>query len=224
MAMPRLVFLYGRCHRLRQTPEVDYRVFHAVDEFAFDFKWLAHATYVFETVGVAVYVLAVLLLWLATAPGEERRWKLAALAGTASAGVSLLINQVIGNFIWHRPRPYEAHPQVYHLSQSHDPSFPSDHASGAFGIAFGIYFVDRRVGRFFIAIATLIAAGRVLVGAHYVTDVLASLVISLAVAYLIVRFGRPLLDRGVRLLERVSDPVVRPFHRRRRRRGALQHG
>ena len=25
---------------------------------------------------------------------------------------------------WHRPRPYETHPGVYHLSHSHDPSFP----------------------------------------------------------------------------------------------------
>jgi undecaprenyl-diphosphatase len=200
---------------------LDYRLYHAVNEFAVDFKWLAHATYFFETVGVVLYGLAVLVLWLATAPGEERGWKLAALAGGASAGVSLLINQVIGNLIWHRPRPYETHPQVYHLSHSHDPSFPSDHASAAFGIAFGIYFVDRRVGRFFIAVATLIALGRVLVGAHYLSDVLASFVISVLAAYLVVRFGRPWLDRCARLLERLSDPVVRPVHTRQRRRTSL---
>lgn len=199
-------------------PTLDYRIYHAVTEFAGDFTWLAHATYVFETIGVVLYGLAVLALWLATAPGEERRWKLAALSGTAAAGGSLLVNQVIGNVIWHRPRPYETHPLVYHLSNSHDPSFPSDHASAAFGLAFGIYFIDRRVGRFFIAIAALIAAGRVFVGAHYPTDVLASFVISVIVAYLIVRFGRPLLDRGVLLLERLSDPLVAPVHKRRQRR------
>jgi undecaprenyl-diphosphatase len=200
--------------------DLDYRLYHAVNEFAVDNKWLAHATYFFETVGVVFYGIAVLLLWLATAPGEERRWKLAALAGGASAGVSLLINQVIGNVIWHRPRPYESHSLVYHLSHSHDPSFPSDHASGAFGIAFGIYFVDKRIGRWFIAVATLIAAGRVLVGAHYPTDVIASLVVSVISAYLVVRFGRPILDRVVRLLERLSDPLVASAHRRRQRRRA----
>ena len=202
-------------------PDVDYRIYHAVNEFAVDFKWLAHATYFFETVGVVVYGVAVVVLWLATAPGEERGWKLAALAGGTAAGLSLLINQVIAKVIWHRPRPYETHPQVYHLTHSHDPSFPSDHASAAFGIAFGIYFVDRRVGRFFLAVAALIAAGRVLVGAHYVTDVLASLVISAIAAYVIVRFTRPLLDLCVRLFERLSDPVVRPFHRRWQRRTSL---
>src|SRR3954447_18309365 len=187
---------------------LDYRLYHAVNEFAVDFKWLAHATYFFETVGVVLYGLAVLVLWLATAPGEERRWKIAALAGAASAGLSLLINQVIGNLIWHRPRPYESHPQVYHLSHSHDPSFPSDHASAAFGIAFGIYFVDRRIGRFFLAVATLIAVGRVVVGAHYFTDVIASAVISALVAACVVRFGNGILQRASRILERVSDPAV----------------
>ena len=191
---------------------MDYRVYHAVNEFAVDFKWLAQATYYFETAGVALYGFAVLALWLATAPGEERRWKLAALAGGASAAVSLLVNQLVGRFVWHRARPYETHPQVYHLSHSHDPSFPSDHASAAFGLAFGIYFVDRRIGKFFIAVAALIAAGRVLVGAHYATDVIASLAVSVVVAYLIVRFAHRLLDRGVLLLERISDPVVTPVH------------
>ncbi len=197
---------------------VDYRVYHAVNEFSQDAKWLAHATYVFETIGVVFYGAAVLLLWLATAPGEERRWKIAALAGAASAGLSLFVNQLIAAFIWHRPRPYETHPQVYHLSHSHDPSFPSDHASAAFGIAFGIYFIDRRVGRVFLAVATLIAVGRVVVGAHYVTDVLASCAISAALAFLVARFGYPLLERGARLLERVSDPLMTMVHRRIRRR------
>jgi undecaprenyl-diphosphatase len=194
---------------------LDYRIFHAIDEFAGDYKWLAHATYVFETVGVVLYAAAVVLLWLATAPGEERRWKIAALSGTASAGLALLMNQVIAQ-IWHRPRPYETHPQVYHLTKSHDPSFPSDHASAAFGIAFGIYFIDRRIGKFFLAVAVLIGFGRLLVGAHYLSDVLASVVVAAVAAALIVRFGTPLLTRLALLLERVTDPLVTPFHRRAR--------
>ena len=195
---------------------LDYRIFHAVDEFARDYKWLAHATYVFETIGVVLYAAAVVVLWLATEPGEERRWKIAALSGAASAGLALLINQAIAQ-IWHRPRPYESHPQVYHLTKSHDPSFPSDHASAAFGIAFGIYFVDRRLGKFFLAVAALIGFGRLLVGAHYLTDVLASVVVAAIAAGVIVRFGMPLLVRAVLLLERITDPLVTPFHRRMRR-------
>ena len=155
---------------------MDYRIFHAVDEFSFDYKWLAHATYAFETFGVVVYAAAVLFLWLLTPPGSERRWKIAALCGGVSALISLGINQLIGDFIWHRP------------------------------------------GRIFLVVATLIAAGRVVVGAHYLTDVLASLVISAIVAYLVARFGRPLLLRLAILLERLTDPLVAPFQRRWRAR------
>jgi undecaprenyl-diphosphatase len=197
---------------------MDYRIFHAVNEFAFDYKWLAHATYAFETIGVVVYAAAVLFLWLATAPGEERRWKFAALSGAASAGLALLFNQLIAH-AWDRPRPYQSHAHVYHLTHSRDPSFPSDHASAAFGIAFGIFFFDRRVGRFFLAVATLIAAGRMIVGAHYLTDVLASLAVAFVAAALVSRFGRPLLLRAILLLERISDPLVRGVHARRARRG-----
>jgi undecaprenyl-diphosphatase len=195
---------------------MDYRLFHAVDEFSFDYKWLAHATYALETFGVVVYGAALVFLWLLTAPGTERRWKVAALCGGVSALISLGINQIIGSYIWHRPRPYESHPGVYHLTHSHDASFPSDHASAAFGIAFGIYFIDKRVGRIFLVAASLIAAGRVVIGAHYLSDVLASLVISAIVAALVARFGRGSLLRLAILLERISDPIVRPFHRRRR--------
>jgi membrane-associated phospholipid phosphatase len=195
---------------------LDWRIFHAINEFAQDDKWLAHATYVFETLGVVLYAAAVVVLWMATRPGEERRWKIAALSGAASAGLALLINQIIAH-VWHRPRPYESHTHVYHLTKSHDPSFPSDHASAAFGIAFGIYFIDRRVGRLFLVVAALIGAGRLLVGAHYVTDVLASIVVAAFAAWLVTRFGGPLLRRVVGLLERATDPLVAPFHHRLRR-------
>src|SRR3954447_8491324 len=195
---------------------LDYRIFHSVNVFAAHHTWLAHAVNWFETVGVGLYAAAVILLWLATAPGEERRWKLASLAGGISALLALGINQVMAQ-VWHRPRPYESHTGVYHLTQSHDPSFPSDHASSAFGIAFGIYFVDRRVGRFFLVVAALIGFGRLLVGAHYLTDVLASVVVAAIAAGVIVRFGMPLLIRVVLLLERITDPLVTPFHRRMRR-------
>jgi undecaprenyl-diphosphatase len=193
---------------------MDWAVFHQVNEFATDYTWLAHAVNWFETVGVLLYAAAVIVLWLATRPGEEREWKIASLAGGISAFVALGINQVIAAF-WHRPRPYESHPGVYHLTQSHDPSFPSDHASAAFGIAFGIFFVNRRVGRYFLAVAALIAVGRVEVGAHYPADVLASVLVGAAAGAIVVFAGRRPLLRLVMLLERVSDPVVRRYLPRR---------
>jgi membrane-associated phospholipid phosphatase len=69
----------------------------------------------------------------------------------------------------------------------------------------------------FLFVASLIALGRVVVGAHYLTDVLASLVVSAIAAWIVVRFGKRALDWLSRLLERATDPLVTPVHRRVRR-------
>ena len=74
-----------------------------------------------------------------------------------------------------RPRPYVAHPGDVHLfiPASMDTSFPSDHATAAFAIAVAIFLRSRRAGWIALAMATLVSVGRVVVGTHYPTDVLA---------------------------------------------------
>jgi undecaprenyl-diphosphatase len=196
---------------------VDYRVFRAIDSFSRQHAWLAHGANRVETVGVVIYAVALVVLWLAADPGGERTFKVAALAGAVSAGLALLVNRLVAS-AWERPRPYEAHPGVYHLTSSHDPSFPSDHASAAFGIAVAILLIAGRVGWLFLAAATVIALGRLFIGAHYPGDVLAGAAIGTAVALLVATLGRFAIERAVVLVEPVSDPAVARVHRAVRRR------
>jgi hypothetical protein len=121
----------------------------------------------------------------------------------------LAVNQVISH-LWDRARPYDAHHTIVPLmTPSADPSFPSDHATAAFSIAFGIFFVSRRAGWWFLAFAGLIAVSRVLAGMHYPTDVLASFILSAAGGYLVVRFAmRPILVPLIHLASRLTDPVI----------------
>jgi undecaprenyl-diphosphatase len=196
---------------------VDYRVFRAIDSFSRQHAWLAHGANRVETVGVVIYAVALVVLWLAADPGGERTFKVAALAGAVSAGLALLVNRLVAS-AWERPRPYEAHPGVYHLTSSHDPSFPSDHASAAFGIAVAILLIAGRVGWLFLVGATAIAFGRLFIGAHYPGDVLAGAAIGTAVALLVATLGRFAIERAVVLVEPVSDPAVARVHRAVRRR------
>ena len=112
--------------------------------------------------------------------------------------------------IWHRPRPYQDHPLgvLPLLSPSHDPSFPSDHATAAFAISFGILFVARRTGWLFLAWATLIGISRVLAGMHYPTDVIAGAVVGLGGGYFTARLAMPLLWRLILLVGRLTDPLL----------------
>jgi len=166
---------------------------------------------------VPLIAVAAFALWLLARPRGDLKWKLAASSALASAALALAVNQVIGK-IWDRQRPYAAHPAVYHPhAHSHDPSFPSDHASAAFGIAFAVFLFDRLVGALFLAVAVLIGVGRVFIAAHYPADILAGCLVGLASALVVVRLARPVVAFLVRLVGRVTDPILAPLWRRRAR-------
>lgn len=160
--------------------------------------------------------VATVALWLLARPGGERKWKLAASSGLAAAGLALLVNQLIAK-VWHRQRPFASHPSAHVWgSRSHDPSFPSDHASASFAIAFAVICFDRIAGALFMAAAVVISVGRVLIGAHYPADVTAGLLVGCACGLLVARVARPVLTPLIRLVERLTDPILAAAWRTRR--------
>src|SRR6266542_1987174 len=194
---------------------MDYRVYHAINQFVFHHAWLGRSFAVVENWAVPLLAVASFALWLFARPGADRKWKLASACALGSATLALFINQIIGK-VWHRQRPFAAHPSAHVWgSRSHDPSFPSDHASAAFAIAFAVLLFDRVVGTIFLLAATLIGVGRVVIGAHYPLDVLAGCLVGLASALLLARVASPLIDRLVGLVERATDPLLAPLWRLR---------
>jgi undecaprenyl-diphosphatase len=145
------------------------------------------------------------LLFLALLAGlffARGKWRsLNGRHGVAAAGFSALIAlgmaQVIAS-LWDRPRPYEAHPGDAHLllAPSPDPSFPSDHATGAYAIAFAILLRHRKAGVVALILATLVGVSRVALGTHYPTDVLGGAAVGALAALLL-----------------WIPPVRRPLHR-----------
>jgi undecaprenyl-diphosphatase len=181
---------------------VDYNLFKAINGLSggsvFDavFKFFAQDMVV---VLIALVALTFLIPWRSRR--SERRN--GAVLATVSAGLALLINQPIAHLI-DRTRPFLAHPSHAHLliSQSHDPSFPSDHATGAFALAFGIWLYDRTIGASLLVLAAIVAFARVYVGTHYPGDVVGGALIAIAVASALY-----LLDPTRRLLEAVARTV-----------------
>jgi len=200
--------------------------------------WVGSLFHGVEQASIPVMVVITAVLWFLarpaleapsaepTSPGEEtgppaaaqggnRKWKLACGSAYLSAAIAYVAAFVI-HHLYDRPRPYEAHPSLPHpWSSSTDASFPSDHTSLSFAIAFAVVMFDGVAGAIFLVVAAIIGVGRLFIGAHYPGDVAAGAVLGLVVAVVVVRFLRPLVAWVVAQVERVSDPLVRPLWRRR---------
>ncbi len=82
---------------------------------------------------------------------------------------------------YNRPRPHQKYnitPLYFHKDGC---SFPSRHTTSAMIIAFVMYVVSPLLGTFMILIALLIAISRVIIGVHFISDVIAGTLL----AYLI---------------------------------------
>ena len=129
----------------------------------------------------AIFVLAGVLAVAALLPGSVtgRRVALSALLAT---GLGLGIGQLLAQ-MWERARPFmDGSGTKALIAHSADSSFPSDHAIVAFAFAVSLLFWRRRIGFVAIAIASLLCVGRVSVGVHYPTDVLAGGAVGAAAA------------------------------------------
>jgi len=99
-----------------------------------------------------------------------------ARAGLAALGAALALgaNQVVGQLVT-RGRPYSVLASVHAIgSRSGDSSFYSDHSTIAVGTAIGVFLLSRRLGIVALVVAVMVGVGRIAVGAHYPSDVLAA--------------------------------------------------
>jgi undecaprenyl-diphosphatase len=194
---------------------VDFDLYERLNLLADHHHGLAEAFRFFGQDGPAILLVLLAGLFFARGKWRSRNGR----HGVAAAGFGGLLAlgaaQVIGS-LWDRPRPYEAHPGDAHLllSPSPDPSFPSDHATGAYAIAFAILLRHRRGGIVALVLATLVSVSRVALGTHYPTDVLGGAALGASAALLLwmppVRGPlHRLADRAGDLYERMTQSLVR---------------
>jgi undecaprenyl-diphosphatase len=194
---------------------MDFQIYKAVDAKGPDFL---HSIFkFFATDAVVVIVIGVALLFLIPWRMHRTDRRRGALMATAAAGLALLIAQPIADAV-DRARPFVDHPSQAHLlvTRSTDPSFPSDHATGAFAIAVAIWLYDRTIGAVFLVFAALIAFARVYVGVHYPGDVLGGAVLGAIVALaLFLTPLRRILERAADLCSQLWDRMLQAVFGRR---------
>ncbi|QEL56030.1 undecaprenyl-diphosphatase [Chromobacterium paludis] len=152
-------------------------------------------------VGCAEYLiwLVPLLLGLAWLRGEENTRKAMLTAAMAGLG-GLLLNQLIG-LVWQHPRPFMiglGHTLIPHVADS---SFPSDHLTLWWSVAFSLLWQPRfrRWGGALAALGLPIAWARIYLGVHFPLDMLGAAAVAWMAAGLSQWGGRFYLERLYRL-------------------------
>jgi undecaprenyl-diphosphatase len=182
--------------------------FRDVNDVARSTPWLHGPAHLYAEYGVVLFASLLLASWLLARRTGDLPRVTAALWAPVGVLLAVGVNQLVAGAVAEQ-RPYAAMPRVLVLvSRSSDPSFPSDHAVMAGAVAAGVFLADRRLGLVAAALAVLMAATRVYVGAHYPLDVAAGLALGAGVALASYLLLRPVLLRLVVLLTRTP---LRPF-------------
>ena len=109
--------------------------------------------------------------------------------------IGLTANFIIGFFHYH-PRPFAVGLGRQLISHANDSSFPSDHATLAFSLAFSfiIYNNKKLLGVICLIFAFFIGFARIYVGVHFPFDILGSFIVSLFSTGIIYLFRKPLME------------------------------
>jgi undecaprenyl-diphosphatase len=153
---------------------MEWSILHALNDFLYRHDSVEDPLLFYINISEALFV-ATLVLVFVFANGERRRsWRRAAVAAALSAGLALVAAKGLSELV-DRARPFVIDPHGVHLFSGHaaDPGFPSDHATGAFAVAMALYLRKRSWGVVALSAAALLAVGRVAIGVHFPSDVVA---------------------------------------------------
>jgi undecaprenyl-diphosphatase len=187
---------------------VDWSILHTLNDFLFHHDAIEDPLLFYVNTSEALFVATLAIVFVAAGGTRHAGWRRAVVAAGLSAALALAAGQAIADLV-HRTRPFIDDPHGVHLFASHaaDAGFPSDHATASFAVAVAILLRKRGWGIFALFAAALLSIGRVAVGYHFPSDVLAGAALG-AVAALVL-WIRPLRLRIDALADFLGRPVDR---------------
>jgi undecaprenyl-diphosphatase len=187
---------------------MDWSLLQALNGFLYHHDAVEDPLLAFIEASEILFAGTLLVVFVAAHGTRRVAWRRAAVAAVLTAGLALGIGMVISELV-DRARPFVADPGAVHLFAHHspDPGFPSDHATAAFAIAVAIMLRKRAWGILALVAAAVLAIGRVAIGVHYPSDVLAGASLGAAAALLL--WVPPLRRRVDWLADLAGRPVDR---------------
>ncbi|MBB2481264.1 undecaprenyl-diphosphatase [Bacillus sp. APMAM] len=172
---------------------MNYQLFQSIHNLSGHSTILDDIMIFFTNYALVLYAICLLGIWFLGGNKSKRN----ALYALGTGIVALAANLIISK-IYYEPRPFVTHHDVHTLiKHAEDASFPSDHATGSFAIAFALWARNRKIGVPMIILAIITGFSRVWVGVHYPFDVVGSIIVAAIVTFIICklkRFLNPILD------------------------------
>lgn len=126
-----------------------------------------------------IFLVAILMV-LGWVRGQNSTRRALFNAGLAAI-IGLGLNQLIHSF-WVHPRPFATGYGQQFLEHAADASFPSDHGTILFSIAFALLLSKSRFGTLALGVALTTAWARIFLGVHWPLDMLGSFAVALIAA------------------------------------------
>lgn len=164
--------------------QLNQELFLLINQLAGQHAWFD--SFVIRLAGLTPYVFIVLLIAMWFFANPQKRY--ASFLAGGSVLLAMLLSYCVGKLFFH-PRPFMDGLGVQLVSHAPDTSFPSDHTTFVFAIAFSLLFglVNKSLGWFLVVVSLLSGIARVYVAVHYPGDIAGALVIG-AIAAAIVFF------------------------------------
>lgn len=99
--------------------------------------------------------------------------------------LAFVVNNLVIKPLVARPRPYTVIPELQNLLTETSYAFPSGHTNASFAAAMMLTLVYGKKGAWSYVLAGLIAFSRVYIGVHYLSDVLAGMLVGTACSLLV---------------------------------------
>lgn len=159
---------------------MNYHIFKIINQWAGHHSFIDKVMILTTQYAMIVFALILLCVWFL---GKDQ-YKYSVVYATITGILGLLINFVIGHFIY-EPRPFVTHKVHLLLHHAKDSSFPSDHTTGSISLALAVLFRHRKIGFGMLLLAILTGISRIYVGHHYPIDILGSILVGLMVSTLV---------------------------------------
>ncbi|MGC4377710.1 undecaprenyl-diphosphatase [Fictibacillus sp. Mic-4] len=182
---------------------MNYDLFHMINQWAGHYSWLDTIMKFITQFALPLFAVILLIIWLTGNSYSKRSVLYAGISGI----LALVLNIIISKFYF-EPRPFVTHHVHMLLPHAKDASFPSDHTSGAFGLAIAMLMYKRKWGYPMLVLAVLTGFSRIFVGHHYPGDVLGSIGVAIISSWIVLLCRKP-LEPIIRLILSLYDKL--PF-------------